>query len=168
MVQTTDRSETAVKEPISTVVEAMLFNNKTLLEKERPMYGGRPSLIITDHDKSELNGLCYGLHRIRLVLAWLSTMTMTIGYSYRRASSLCRFSELRDLVRGRLHIYCQEVSGGLQPSKPAILEYMVGNTRYMYTFFRLCTSHFCHAVANHGKFGEHFKGLQTSGDGHWQ
>jgi hypothetical protein len=65
MVQTTDRSETAVKEPIATIVETMLFNNKTILEKDRPMYGARPALIITDHDKSELNGLCYGLHRVR-------------------------------------------------------------------------------------------------------
>jgi hypothetical protein len=77
----------------------------------------------------------------------------------------CRFSEFRDMIRDRLSTFCEAVSAGLQPSKSAILEFLVGKTRYMYTFFRLCTSHFCHAVANHGRFGEYFKSMTKNGEG---
>lgn len=75
----------------------------------------------------------------------------------------CRFTEYLIIIHANLAKYCLDVSNDLQPSQNSILEYTRGGVTRMYTFFRICNSHFCHATANHGKFGEHFKGLLMAG-----
>lgn len=81
------------------------------------------------------------------------------------ACDLCwfRFAEYLLVLHANLAKYCLELSAGNQPLAKSVLEYTRGGATSMYTFIRICNSHFCHATANHGKFGEHFKGLAMTG-----
>lgn len=69
MVQSTDRTEGAVFLPTTKLLAALEhFGGDKLLEP-RKEYGPRPSVVITDNDRSLQNGLCLALHGFRYVMA---------------------------------------------------------------------------------------------------